>query len=195
MTSPRFGCNDGFSLAGRMSDRRAERRLRTPRVVRVAHDGDAAYARCRDFSDTGMKLDLTVPLELNDVVTVALSPSILLCGTVAWVKGRECGVVFDGAVDSAALLDAVEPPQGVIHSPATLALLGGRQVSNQPLSSRRTSGQTGVQFQAGLAVTVMVGPNREQRGVVRWANGNIAALELTLEDGPAPQALLPAPTS
>jgi hypothetical protein len=190
MTSPRFGCDDGQSLAARMNDRRDHERRRMPRVVQVAHEGEAAYARCRDFSDTGMKLDLTAPLELNDLVTVALSSSVLLCGVVVWVRGRECGVAFDGPVDSATLLDAVDP-QAVTASPATLNLLHGRQWRGQSVSNPIAGGQRDARFQAGLAVTVMVGPNDEQRGVVRWASGNIAALELACGDAPA-VPLLPA---
>src|SRR6202008_4064759 len=133
---------------GRMSDRREKRRLRAPRVVQVAHEGDAAYARCRDFSDTGMKLDLTAPLELNDFVAVALTPSIMPCGTVAWVRGRECGVVFEGPVDSAALLDAVDPPQGQLPSPpTTLDQLGGRQWPGRPAPA--AAPRPGVHFEAG----------------------------------------------
>lgn len=192
MASSRFGCSDGLSLASRMADRREERRTRIPRVVQVAHDGSASYARCRDFSDMGMKLDLTAPLELNDLVTVALSPSIMLCGSVAWVRGRECGVVFEGPVDSIALLDAVEPAHSVIAAPATLNLLHGRSWPGRVNRAEPQSVKPGTQFQAGLAVTVMVGPNEEQRGVVRWASGNVAALELTLGDEPA-VPLLPTP--
>ncbi|MEJ5978405.1 PilZ domain-containing protein [Novosphingobium sp. PS1R-30] len=193
MTSPRFGCNDGLSLAARMSDRREQRRIRAPRVVQVAHDGAAAYARCRDFSDTGMKLDLTVPLQLNDMVTVALSSSVMLCGSVAWVRGRECGVVFDGTVDSDALLDAVEPQAGVVASPATLNLLHGRRWPGDGRPTPPAGGKPDARFQAGLAVTVMIGPNEEQRGVVRWASGNIAAFELAPGAEPS-QPLLPAPS-
>lgn len=193
MTSPRFGCNDGLSLAARMSDRREQRRVRAPRVVQVAHDGASAYARCRDFSDTGMKLDLTVPLQLNDMVTVALSSSVMLCGSVAWVRGRECGVIFDGAVDSDALLDAVEPQCGVVASPATLNLLHGRHWPGDGRPAAPAGSKPDARFQAGLAVTVMNGPNEEQRGVVRWASGNIAAFELAPDEEPS-QPLLPAPS-
>lgn len=178
MASRRFGCNDGFTLAARMTDRRGDgRRARAARLVQVAHDGDAAYARCRDLSDTGMKLDLTAPLELNAEITVALSPTILLCGTVVWVSGRECGVAFDGPVDSAALLDAVDPGQGRHGVPATLDLLGGRHGAQARPMRKVTPAQASARFEAGLAVTVVTGPNEERRGVVRWAKGNIAALE------------------
>jgi hypothetical protein len=194
MASTRFGCNDGFSLAGRMRDRRDDARLRMSRLVQVAHEGDAAYARCRDLSDTGMKLDLTAPLELNDYVSVALSPSLVLCGTVAWINGRECGIVFDGAVDSEALLDMAEPARPAAM-PATVDLLGGRTA---PLASRSDARRhRGAEFQAGLTVTV-IGPNGEKRGTVRWAKDNVAAVELGLSgaDEPSGQALLPpSPTS
>jgi hypothetical protein len=164
MGSSRFGCGDGFTLAGRMTDRRGESRPRAARLVQVAHDGEAAYARCRDFSDTGMKLDLTAPLALHDEVTIALTPSIVLCGTVAWVRGRKCGVVFDGPVDSESLMDAVAEGATEAEPRSTLDLLQGRGTA-----PRTTPGQRkGIAFKPGLAVTVMVSPNQEQRGVVRW---------------------------
>lgn len=179
MTSSRFGCNDGFALAGRMSDRRGQSRLRRARIVQVVHDGDAADARCRDFSDSGMKLDLTSPLELNDVVSVALSPTIVLYGSVAWLNGRECGIVFDGSVDSAALLEAAEFERDGCTNPETLALLASRFSNARAAPPRRDAPPTGVHFEPGLAVTVMVSPDQEQRGVVRWAKENFAALELS----------------
>jgi hypothetical protein len=174
-----------------MADRRnGARRKRSARRVQVARDGDAAYARCRDMSDTGMKLDLTAPLELNDYVTVALSPSVVLCGTVVWVRGRECGVAFDGPVDSTALLDSVHPGRALEEAPTTLDLLNGRQAAERPVAAERARPhRCGVHFQPGLAVTVMVGPNHEQRGVVRWAKNNIAALEL--DELPPPYRSMP----
>lgn len=178
MTSSRFGCSDGFSLAGRMTDRRADARQRLTRTVQVMHEGRTAQARCANMSDTGMKLDLTSPLELNDMVTVALSPTIVLCASVAWLNGSECGLVFDAAVDSASLLEAAGLERQT--APAeTLALLGGRPgVSHVPIRQREESAPETQHFQPGLAVTVMVGPDRERRGVVRWARDNFAALEL-----------------
>ncbi len=170
MASTRLGCRDGLSLAGRMSDRRTESRTRPARVVQVAHDGKSAYARCRDFSDMGIKLDLTVPLELNTYVAVALTREIVLCGTVVWVAGRQCGIAFDAPIDSEALLEAAGPPPPALVQPDTLAQLGGRAAS-------RTA-PTGKGFEPGLKVTVVLGPHEEQRGVLRWAQGNIAALEL-----------------
>jgi hypothetical protein len=193
MASTRFGCNDGFSLAGRMRDRRRDGRLRMTRLVQVAHEGDAAYARCRDLSDTGMKLDLTAPLELNDRVTVALSPSLVLCGRVAWINGSECGIVFDGAVDSEALLDMAEPARPAAM-PATIDLLGGRTTATAAGDEARL--RAGTKFQPGLAVTV-IGPNGEKRGTVRWAKDNVAAVELGRSGAEEPpgQALLPPPAA
>lgn len=183
MASPRLGCRDGLSLAGRMSDRRAGSRTRAARVVKVAHDGQAAYARCRDFSDMGVKLDLTVPLELNASVAVALTRDIVLCGTVVWVAGQQCGIAFDAPVNSEALLDAAGPPPPTLIQPDTLAQLGGRAAAS--------AAPLGKGFEPGLKVTVVLGPHDEQRGVVRWAHGNIAALELA--SGEERPLMLPAP--
>jgi hypothetical protein len=198
MASSRFGCRDGFTLAGRMRDRRQQPRMRTVRLVQVAHDGETAYARCRDLSDEGMKLDLTAPVELNACVTVALSHSIMLCGTVIWTNGRECGVAFDCPIDSAALLAATEPAPRMPYMPPTIEMLGARQAEMPKRSpQRRAAPRPGVSFQPGLAVTVVVGPNQEERCVLRWAQGNIAALELgpgdAAEPSAEPRGLLPSP--
>jgi hypothetical protein len=197
MASRRFGCQDGFMLASRMRDKRTRSRTCTARVVQVAHKGDAAYARCRDFSDTGMKLDLTAPPELNERVTVALSRSVVLCGTVAWVSARECGIVFDGPVDSKALIEAVDGHPAAAALPATLDLLEGRSRPQHGSPARcSAASRNGMHFEPGLVVTIVTGPDREQRGVLRWAEGNVAALELEVlsaDEAPLPRALLPGP--
>ncbi|MBV1686501.1 PilZ domain-containing protein [Novosphingobium sp. G106] len=178
MASSRLGSTDGFMLAGRMRDRRGQSRGRLGRVVQVAHEGDAAYARCHDFSDTGMKLDLTTPLVLNDEVSVALSPSVVLFGRVAWINGDECGIAFDGPVNSAALLDAADGARSAAQARATLDYLNGRQGAVSAAPQQGSQNRSAVKFEPGLAVTVMVGPDHEQRAVLRWAQGNIAQLDL-----------------
>lgn len=195
MASSRFGCRDGFMLAGRMTERRGLTRPRSARLVQVTHAGDTAYARCRDFSDTGMKLDLTDPLAINDEVTISLSPSIVLCGTVAWMDGRKCGIVFDGPVDSAALLDAVSDGPAETAPPATLDLLHRRRTAHDLPHRHERNERLSAVFKPGLSVTVMVAPDRERRGVFHWAADNAAALEL---DPAEPElrthaGLLPAP--
>jgi hypothetical protein len=193
MASSRFGCRDGFTLAGRMTDRRGTLRAQAARLVQVAHDGEAAYARCRDFSDTGMKLDLTAPLALNDEVTIALSPSIVICGTVTWVHGRKCGIIFDGPVDSDALLAAIAEARSEVGSPATLDLLHGRD-PDRHLPPPQTRGGSQAAFKPGLSVTVMVAPNRERRGVVHWIMNDATALEFAPAEFRQPyQGALPPP--
>jgi hypothetical protein len=197
MASSRDCCDDGFALAGRMNERRSEPRTRTARLVEVTHDGEAAYARCRDYSDNGLRLDLTAPLALNDEITIALAPDLILCGRVAWTKGLECGVLLDGPVDSAALFHATEPPARAPRLAATLDLLDGRRPSRPPAPEPASAGRgAGTNFEPGLAVTVLTGPNHEQRGVVRWASGRIAALEFEtslIEDDRPSRGLLPPP--
>lgn len=193
MASSRLGSTDGFMLAGRMRDRRGQSRGRLGRVVQVAHEGDAAYARCHDFSDTGMKLDLTAPLALNDEVSVALSPSVVLFGRVAWINGDECGIAFDGPVNSAALLEAADGARSAAQARATLDFLNSRQgaVSAAP-QQQGGENRSAVKFEPGLAVTVMVGPDHEQRAVLRWAQGNIAQLDLAPIDVSRPRGAYPA---
>jgi hypothetical protein len=75
-------------------------------------------------------------------------------------------------------------------------MLGARQANARSSPPHSAEPRPGTTFQPGLAVTVMVGPNQEERGVLRWAHGNIAALELEsgeAEPSPEPSGLLPGP--
>ena len=179
MASRRFDCADGWTLAGRMLDRRDTARTRTPRLVRVDHDGHAALARCRDVSDIGMKLDLTEPLAINDFVTVAFSPAAVLPAVVVWVKGRECGIAFAAPLDSSALLDGFGT--GSFDLPATLALLGTRQ---RPCAGPAQPAAADHSFHPGLAVTLMAAPGFEERATISWTQGNIAALTFAPREAP-----------
>lgn len=175
--SRRYECADGGTLARRMMDRRDTARRRMPRLVQVAHDGEAALARCRDVSDIGMQLDLATPLTINDFVTIAFSPDTMFQGIVVWAKGRECGVAFTTPVDSAVLLAGGAPRSG--NLPAMLALLGTRQrpaARHAALEGGRAAADHG--FHPGLAVTLMTAPGCEERATVTWAKDNIAALVL-----------------
>jgi hypothetical protein len=144
-----------------------------------------------------MKLDLTAPLDLNERVTVAISRSVVLYGTVAWVNVRECGIAFDSPVDSQALIEAIDGHPAPAALPATLDLLDGRSLSQHGNSARASAARrNGMHFEPGLAVTIVTGPNCEQRGVLRWAAGNVAALELenpSADESRLPLALLPGP--
>ncbi|RYD74103.1 MAG: PilZ domain-containing protein, partial [Verrucomicrobiaceae bacterium] len=89
-----------------VEDRRgAQRELTVYRVVKVDRDGEESLARCRNISDTGMKLDLRLPVVLNDELQIELAPGTVLSARVVWTNGEQCGVAFDQSVDCRTVLE------------------------------------------------------------------------------------------
>lgn len=158
------------------------------RVVRVTYDGDEGLATCRNISDAGMKLDLSMPLALNDLVEVAFSPSISLSGHVVWRNGHECGIAFERKVDSAALLSssAAEAQAHGARSPRLKSKMHATVVADghslrtliSDISQRGMKLTHDGQLYVGLQVKVLFGSGKAVAGVVRWSRGNDAGLYL-----------------
>jgi hypothetical protein len=90
-----------------MPDRRASPRLRTVCFdAIVERNGASGLFRVRNVSDTGIMLNTHVPLEVGESVTIVLADQVAVPGTVIWGNERCCGVQFERAIDSAALLRA-----------------------------------------------------------------------------------------
>ncbi len=90
-----------------LTDRRASPRTRTVYfTVKVDRDGGEGLFHARNISDTGMMLDTHIALDVGEPVTIGISDSIVIPGTVKWHDERHCGIGFDEAIDSAALLQA-----------------------------------------------------------------------------------------
>jgi hypothetical protein len=90
-----------------MPDRRASPRLRTVCFdVMVERRGAAGLFRVRNISDTGLMLNTHLPLAVGEAVTIVLADQVAVQGSVIWCNERCCGVQFDHAIDSAALLQA-----------------------------------------------------------------------------------------
>ena len=189
MTSRRSECDDGWTLAGRMLDRRDTLRLRSPFLVDVEHEGRSTYARCRDLSDVGLKLDLNRRLALGDFVTVTFSTDVSVQGVVVWAQNTACGVAFIAPVDSGQLMTRVHPAAG-LDLPATLALLAGREPPRRDEPVARKARQDRI-FQPGLAVTLLTGRGREERALVSWAKENVATLMLGTDPTDDEPKLLP----
>ena len=102
-TTQTFG--ETFDETASLVDQRREDRSRMVyRLVHVEIAGDEGLARCRNISDSGMKLELTMPVRIGAAVKVAFSASFRCVGRVVWARGRECGVAFDYPIDSSAVL-------------------------------------------------------------------------------------------
>lgn len=171
-----------------MIEQRRELRTRMVyRLVRVVIDGDEGLARCRNISDNGMKLELTMPVWTDAALTVAFSPSCIVVGRVVWAQGFECGLVFDEPIDASAMLrdsaaeTEAERLQGLRLTSQVPARVCFDGAAHDTMSSELTPYGMKVRhngaFRAGLRVTVMLG-GRERPGVVRWTRGDFADVVL-----------------
>jgi hypothetical protein len=176
-------------------DRRGDRRIKTVyRLVKVEHEQDEGLARCRNLSDGGVKLDLAMPLGLNDRVTIGFSSDTQIDGRVIWLSGDSCGVAFDQPIDSGQLLrsDMIansqmlagqkprnRSPRLKTNLPAKIAYHGvTHDAVVTDVSVRGMKIANDGNFHPGLNVRVILGDGREKEGVVRWSRDNIAGVLL-----------------
>jgi hypothetical protein len=152
------------------AERRWASRAATARLVRLEHQGGITFASCRDISDTGMWVDLGSVMELAGEVTVALSPNIAFSGHIVWLRGRECGVSFDRAIDCEALLAStgmelraakVAAESTARSRPMAPAM---RWTDHREPQTRKPAPASG--FRPGLGVTVMRAGGAEERTLV-----------------------------
>lgn len=168
---------------------RASPRVRTVyRVVRIETDHDRGLARVRNMSNGGMKLSLTMPIMLGDVVRVGLTDETELEGRVVWTNGADCGLQFAESVDSVRILreTAQQCRSTRARSPRLRAGLravattekGMKAVTVEDLSLRGMKLAHDGSFMPGLSVKVSFGSGIERRGIVRWSTATMAGLML-----------------
>lgn len=169
---------------------RATDRVRTVlRVVKVQSSGDEGLARLRNISDGGMMLRLQLPVCLGDTVTVHLEDGRSLVSKVVWTEGQNCGVRFEDAVDCAGLLNEMarsaragvsRPVRMSADADAVAYTPGGiYPIRVKDISQRGMKVQHRCAFKEGLPVKILLGPGLEWRGVVRWASGDLAGIQLS----------------
>lgn len=169
--------------------RGATRTMTIYRLVQVEHDGDEGLARCRNISDTGMKLDLTMPAAVDDLVKVTFSPTFALSGRIAWIDGKDCGVAFDGRIDCADLLhrSASEAHASSAREPRLKANLPARMIVDGQNCRTIVSdiSQHGMKLthegslRAGLRICVVLQCGAKKAGIVRWADDKLAGMFLS----------------
>jgi hypothetical protein len=172
-----------------IGDRRSDKRTRTIyRIARVRARDDEGLARIRNISDGGMRLTIAIPVAAGDAIEVSLSDALLFKGSVVWTENGECGVQFAECVDSIAMLKsaaaearvgASRPPRLSASLPAVVVTERGLRVTHlHDISQRGMKIANDGSFTPGLAVKVMIGPQVERRGYVRWVDGSLAGLIL-----------------
>lgn len=158
------------------------------RLVRVEYDGDEGLARCRNISDGGLKLDLSMPVKPGARIRVAFSTRHVFTGKIIWARDGECGVALDAQIDSYSVLrdSAAETrargcPELQLNRelPATLRCNGRvrrTRVSEVTQNGLRIEHQGDVYPQAVLSIAL--GADRERQGIVRWSDDRFAEVIL-----------------
>lgn len=169
--------------------RNSHRSVTVYKVVKVKRDGKEALARCRNVSETGMKLEVGVPLSLNEDLWVELTPDIVLHTQVVWTNGNECGVSFERHIDCAELLtqtaemkrkERSRSPRVNSQIPAWIAAEGEvLPTTIKNISQRGMMVTHNGKFSPGLRVKVQMQNGKEREAVVRWTHDNFAGLMIT----------------
>lgn len=168
-------------------DRRADMRIVTIcRLVKLKTPRGEGLARCRNISNGGVKLEMHMPAQVRERVTLGFSPAVEIDGQFVWIDGTESGVSFDTPVDCISLLRETAPsnpgaraPRLKTALPARLAYDGGQcgsLVSDISLQGMRVT-HDGT-FYPGLNVRVMMMDGRERRAMVCWTRDDLAGLQL-----------------
>lgn len=170
-------------------DRRTgQRTITIYRLVRVITDHDEGLARCRNISDTGARIDLTMEVAQGEEIEIAFSSSVTLRGKVVWVDGVKCGIQFDNPVDSSVLLAGTSSETRAARSrPPRLKFGAAGRLRHghvtQPVVIEDIS-QHGMKLSCeedlrpGLEVVVALGEDLERDGVIRWVRDGVAGMML-----------------
>lgn len=130
-----------------------------------------------------MRLYLDTPLELNDDVEIALSPSISFHASVVWVNGRNCGVAFEACSDGAPVRTSAAADRQSARKSGTARPNANFQGRSEHDGSDEAASETQARqssvFVPGLRVKVLLDSGRERCAVVRWSRDNIAELFLS----------------
>lgn len=168
-------------------DRRSSQRtLAIYRLVQIDSSGDRGFARCRNISDSGVRLELSMPLAMGHTVEIAFSPSNILSGRVVWKEGHSCGIAFDAEVDSAAVLsrsaaelhcDRARAMRLNANLPARVSLDGAnRDTMVLDISQRGVKITHDGTFHRGMSVRVVLASGAEREGIVRWTKNDMAGV-------------------
>jgi hypothetical protein len=172
------------------ADRICDVRLATVnRIARLIVGGQTGLARLHRLSNAGVELSSIMILQIGQIVQVDLSETISKRATVIASDGDRHTLLFQHQIDCAALLrELVAEARSArarplrLTTPATSVV--GRSMNGFHQLELGNISQGGMMvrhdgsFQEGLRVWVQLPNRRECRGVVRWAKGDFAGLEL-----------------
>jgi hypothetical protein len=154
----------------------------------VTRAHDVGLWRIRNISDEGMMLLTAAPVQPGEKLSIALSDRASLNATALWWDSGRCGVVFDEAIDCAALLGALaEEQKARNHRPLRLPVdtralaycdRGLHSVHLYDISQHGAGFTHDGCFRPGMAAKLHFETGDEYRGVVRWNRDGKAGLFL-----------------
>jgi hypothetical protein len=180
---------DAMPPLRRSPDRRREDRKRLVyRLVHIEHEGDQGLARCRNISEAGMKLEITMSMTVGTAVKIAFSASHAFSGTVIWAGDGYCGIGFDEPLDydTVLRLSAVETrkrgfPELRVSGGLNAVLTCDGHARPTRVSELTQHGLKLIhdgRIRSGDLVTVRFRLGKPRHGIVRWSRGTSAELVL-----------------
>ena len=169
-------------------ERRGHSRILT--VYRVAHlelDSDSGLCRVQNISDAGMMLVTSLEVSKNDTVMIALSDKVVLPGEVTWTDGARVGIRFLEEIDVAAVLKSLataspgeQRPPRLPTDTIAVAVTSDETTAVRVLDISQQGMKLGHDnwLNEGMQVTLSLPNGLTRRCVVRWANENVAGVQL-----------------
>ena len=188
MNNAKIADHDSLVAVPAHDRRQSKRALTVYKVVKVERKGKEGLARCRNVSDSGMKLEVGIPVSLNDELLVELAPQMVLHTRVVWTNGNECGVAFYRNIDCTQLLgqSAELKQQETMRSPRLNSQIPAKIVAEgevlpttiKNISQRGMMVTHGGDFRAGMRIKVIMQNGQNREALVRWTHENFAGLLL-----------------
>lgn len=162
------------------SDRRAGPRIRTVFWVgKVTSDHDVGLWRVHNISNSGMMLQTHIEVIAGESLTVSLSESLTVAGSVVWSRSERCGIRFREEIECETVLGRLaaerralkyRPPRLPVSRGAIAYCEHGIQAVRVINISQHGIGLAHEgRLRVGTRLKLVLENGLERRGVVRWS--------------------------
>ncbi|MDE0934051.1 MAG: PilZ domain-containing protein [Novosphingopyxis baekryungensis] len=166
-------------------DRRSNERhrviFRTAKLLLPDHD---CFCIMRDFSSTGMKLQVFGPMEGIDIVDIEFLGGRTMRMHKRWSRGDHCGFEFEQPIDTATLIALPDshhkrrPQRLRINLPAAIDVNGDiRQVHMIDISLAGASIEVQTKLKQGSELRIAIDGFGRKKALVRWWREGFAGVQ------------------
>lgn len=170
-------------------ERRGSPRLRTVFwIAKVTRDDDIGLWRVQNISDRGLMLQTQVEVVPGERVSIALSDSRSIAGTVKWRDGQQCGIEFHEPIRCQSVLRALAaernsagyraPRLPVSRSATAWCEHGLKSVRILNVSQHGIGLMHDGRLRPGMQLKLRLDNGLERRGVIRWSSEGQSGLRL-----------------